>query len=268
MYLVPGADIAVLERGSVLEKFRGTSERCFILGVAVLDGMSARELKAILAHEYGHFSNRDTAGGGLALAVRRSILLFAEGLAREGMATNVNPSWLFVTSFHKLFLRISQGASRLQEVLADRWAVYAYGADAFEGGLRHAIERELRFDLDTDAYLEAIIESKQPLRNLYEESLGHVSDDPEQGIDGRVQAILEAEPSPFDSHPRPVDRFRWARALEQSTPPEPDVPEGLKGLGIRIEDDIVVTPNGPENLTSECPKEIADIEAIIGTGTN
>ncbi len=223
VYLVPGADIAVFERGGALQKLSGKSERCLILGVAVLDGMSARQLKAILAHEYGHFSNRDTAGGGLALAVRRSMILFAEGLAREGMATPINPSWLFVTSFYKLFLRISQGASRLQEVLADRWAVFSYGADAFEGGLRHVIDREVRFDMDTDAYLQAVVDTKQPLTNLYEESFGHVSSDPEKGVEAHVQEVLEAEPSPFDSHPRPVDRFRWARALDCDPPDDAEV---------------------------------------------
>ena len=49
---------------------------------------------------------------------------------------------------------------------------------------------------------------------------------------------------------------------------EADVPEGFRGLGIRIEDDVVVTADGPENLTADCPKEIADIEAIIGTQAN
>ena len=44
-----------------------------------------------------------------------------------------------------------------------------------------------------------------------------------------------------------------------------DVPEGFRGLGIRIEDDVAVTPDGRENLTQSCPKEIAEIEAIVGT---
>jgi Xaa-Pro aminopeptidase len=42
-------------------------------------------------------------------------------------------------------------------------------------------------------------------------------------------------------------------------------PEELRGIGIRIEDDVVVTATGCENLTEMCPKEVADMEAIIGT---
>lgn len=38
----------------------------------------------------------------------------------------------------------------------------------------------------------------------------------------------------------------------------------LRGIGIRIEDNILVTPNGYENLTSRCPKEIADLEKVVG----
>ena len=41
-----------------------------------------------------------------------------------------------------------------------------------------------------------------------------------------------------------------------------DVPDELRGIGIRIEDDILVTADGNENLTLACPKSIADIEAI------
>ncbi len=42
-----------------------------------------------------------------------------------------------------------------------------------------------------------------------------------------------------------------------------DVPKQYKGIGIRIEDNVLITENGCKNLTSGCPKEIADIEEIM-----
>ncbi|WGE34612.1 Xaa-Pro aminopeptidase [Actinobacillus genomosp. 1] len=42
-----------------------------------------------------------------------------------------------------------------------------------------------------------------------------------------------------------------------------DVPEQYKGIGVRIEDNLLITEYGNKNLTSGCPKEIADIEAIM-----
>ena len=38
----------------------------------------------------------------------------------------------------------------------------------------------------------------------------------------------------------------------------------LRGIGVRIEDNILVTHHGHENLTRACPKEIEDLERIIG----
>lgn len=40
--------------------------------------------------------------------------------------------------------------------------------------------------------------------------------------------------------------------------------ERFKGIGVRIEDDILVTASGNENLTAEIPKRVDEIEAIVG----
>lgn len=41
-----------------------------------------------------------------------------------------------------------------------------------------------------------------------------------------------------------------------------DAPKALRGLGIRIEDDILVTQDAFEVLTHDCPKEVSDLESM------
>lgn len=43
-----------------------------------------------------------------------------------------------------------------------------------------------------------------------------------------------------------------------------DVPEQWKNIGIRIEDNILITDDGYRNLTQQAPKTVAEIEALMG----
>ncbi len=45
--------------------------------------------------------------------------------------------------------------------------------------------------------------------------------------------------------------------------PDADVPEQYRGIGIRIEDDIVITETGNENLTASVVKKPEEIEALM-----
>lgn len=47
-------------------------------------------------------------------------------------------------------------------------------------------------------------------------------------------------------------------------PEDDDIPEKYRGIGVRIEDDVLITHNNPIVLTKNCPKEIEEIERIMG----
>jgi Xaa-Pro aminopeptidase len=46
--------------------------------------------------------------------------------------------------------------------------------------------------------------------------------------------------------------------------PADNVPDRFWNIGVRIEDDVLVTADGVENLTGSTPKTVADVEAAVG----
>ncbi|MEZ5963965.1 MAG: aminopeptidase P N-terminal domain-containing protein [Planctomycetota bacterium] len=50
-------------------------------------------------------------------------------------------------------------------------------------------------------------------------------------------------------------------------PRDRKVPKEYRGIGVRIEDDVLVTPRGPRVLTAAAPKEIAAVEAACAGAT-
>jgi Xaa-Pro aminopeptidase len=47
--------------------------------------------------------------------------------------------------------------------------------------------------------------------------------------------------------------------------PAENIPEHFWNIGVRIEDDVLVTSDDPEVLTGDTPKSVAEIEALVGT---
>ncbi len=44
--------------------------------------------------------------------------------------------------------------------------------------------------------------------------------------------------------------------------------ERFKGIGVRIEDDLLVTADAHENLTAAIPKRVVELEALVGSGAS
>jgi Zn-dependent protease with chaperone function len=221
-YLTPGTELAVTERAGVWKSVRGArTERSLILGVGLFDGMTQLQLRSVLAHEHGHYRNADTAGGGLALAVRRSLMVMMIRLASSGAASGINPVWWFLRGYHRIYLVISQGASRLQEVLADRWAVQAYGTVGFVAGYRHVVARSVEFDHHANASLKEVIEHDRALPNLYQFKPATAAN-ASATVETEIADAMKQPPSVYDSHPAPAQRIQWAEALAVVREPRAD----------------------------------------------
>ena len=203
--ITPATEMAVYERGSFRERAQDRGHRVLVLGIANLNGFELNAFRAVLAHEYGHFRHRDTAGGDVALRVNNDILKFALALAHSGQAVWYNLAFQFLRVYHFIFRRISHGATRLQEVMADRVAAINYSPQAFEEGLRHVIRRQIEFEDVAHWEINDAIKSRRALQNLYELPVSN-----EICIEEKLNEAIVRQTSEDDTHPAPAERFRLA----------------------------------------------------------
>jgi tetratricopeptide (TPR) repeat protein len=203
-----GTDIAVYEKGSFTERMGDRGKRILILGVGVLNGFKQNGFRAVLAHEYGHLSHRDTAGGDVALRVNSDMIKFGQALILSGQAVFWNIAFQFLRAYHFIFRRISHGATRLQEVMADRVAVRNYGAPAFQEGLTHVIRRQVEFE--DVAYWEVRDAAKahRAIQNIYD-----LSPAVAERVEDKINEEINRSTSEDATHPGPRERFRLAARI-------------------------------------------------------
>ncbi len=201
-----GSELAVYERGGLRQKLQDKADRILILGAATINDFRQNAFRAVLAHEYGHFSNRDTAGGDVAFRVNTDIMNLAQSMGESGTATFYNIAFQFLRLYHFIFRRITHGATRLQEIMADRVAVYQYGAEAFREGLTHVIRRDIEFNLVAEKEINAAFSSNRAMQNLYDLTINDESakNDAEQQFEENINRPTTED----DTHPSPKDRFR------------------------------------------------------------
>lgn len=135
--------------------------------------------------------------------------MFAIALYQQGQAVRWNLAFQFLRVYDFLFRRISHGATRLQEVLADRMAAHVYGPAAFEEGLRHVIARSLEFETAVNVELNSAAHARRPVHDLY--ALAPLPKDASNDVENRIAEAICRPTSEDDTHPGPSDRFRLVK---------------------------------------------------------
>jgi Zn-dependent protease with chaperone function/tetratricopeptide (TPR) repeat protein len=202
VYINPGSSIGVRQENRGPFGLFGV-RRILGLGLATLDSLSIGELKAILAHEYAHFSHRDTAYGCFIDRAMTSIHYSLFGMAQAGGSINyVNPFYWFFVLYARALGMLAAGFSRSREYMADRVAAYHYGKIAFVQGLMRVATEGVLFDTTVGKNISSLLDEGKAFLNIYDSFRTYRDEQfPEEERDKFYRSILNQKRSLFDSHP-------------------------------------------------------------------
>jgi heat shock protein HtpX len=126
VYFVNGVTASVAQRGGMLGL---GSRRVLVLGLPLMQLLTIEELKAVIAHEFGHFHAGDVALGPLIYSTQAAI-------DRTLAPLSDRPMEMVFTWYTNWFTRVTRAVSRHQELVADSLAARVVGGVALAEALR------------------------------------------------------------------------------------------------------------------------------------
>ena len=223
--LTPDPGISVHLAGALLATLFGGGKRVLQLGVPSIHELTVSELRAILAHEYGHFSNRDTQwstftyalGNGLSAAFRATPgPLQTEGNSLFGVVLALNPGYWTLFLFLKLFARVTSAFSRIREVMADISAMKLYGGEPFAKGLAKVAFNDAVFAGIVQGEVVPSLLKEQKVVTDLASIMRLVTSDLSAEQRAEISGPEAAEAGEFDSHPAIATRLTYAARFGDS----------------------------------------------------
>jgi Zn-dependent protease with chaperone function len=226
VYLVPDVNAWVSQRGGVMGI---GSRRIMGVGLALMQVLTVRELRAVIAHEFGHYHGGDTKLGPWIYTTRAAI-----GRTLTQLTDNSKLLTAPFRAYGNLFLRITHSISRQQEYAADALAVRTEGAEAMASSLIKTHRAGMLFSSYWQGEVAGVLHAgfRPPIAAGFGEFMGTVERENLLDEDALKQSA-EAE-DPYDTHPSLARRLE---ALKEA----PSVPANASHSG---------TPGGGSDLQS------------------
>jgi heat shock protein HtpX len=200
VYITPEVNAGVLQRGR---------RRVMVLGLPLMQIMSVSQMRAVLAHEFGHYHGGDTKLGPWVYRTRETIERTLRTVSRQGALLQLPFLW-----YGRLFMRVSQGVSRQQEFAADQLAARTVGARPMIEGLRNLAKGSIAFDAYWRQEVVPLVEAgfQPPLAEGFTRFLAEPAI-MKDVVAAAGERLAQARTDPYDSHPPDAERIAALSAL-------------------------------------------------------
>jgi Zn-dependent protease with chaperone function len=218
----------------------GFGRRKLVIGMALLNSITMDQLRAVLAHEFGHFSHGDTFFSRFIYRVAVGYGGLVNEMARVRYYY-LNPFYWVFYAYMWVYMLIASSFSRQKEFRADRFAVQAVGKDAYGVALSVVHLEGSFFEEVVFQEMFMAVSQRRPMNNIYHYG-GVQRRKYEKENPGRLRKVLgnimTQKTSAFDSHPAlgerlkkqnvatalveipPLPRLVSTPRLDESVPPE------------------------------------------------
>jgi Zn-dependent protease with chaperone function len=244
VYLIADVNAWVAQRGGILGI---GSRRIMGLGLPLMQILSVTQLRAVLAHEFGHYYGGDTRLGPLVYNMRGAIGRTVYNLARRNSFLYKPFAW-----YGSGALRLTQGVSRQQEHAADELAARTVGAKALADALSAIHSGAI-------AYVPYLQQEVHPLLRLsvrpaFASGFAQFLAAPRiEKVVAEVTAreIAEGKSDPYDSHPPLRERLAELAKLTQGETRDTDEPATslLRNLDA-LEAELLASATGKTEIKS------------------
>ena len=194
VYITPEMNAGVLQRGG---------RRVMVLGMPLMQVMSISQMRAVLAHEFGHYQGGDTKLGPWVYRTRETIERTLRTVSRQGALLQLPFLW-----YGQLFMRVSQGVSRQQEFAADQLAARTVGAKPMIDGLRSLAKGAIAFDTYWRQEVVPLVEAgfQPPIAEGFTRFLAEPAIMKDVAV-AAEERLAQARTDPYDSHPPDAERI-------------------------------------------------------------
>lgn len=225
VYLIPDVNAWVSHRGGIM----GFGSRLVMgLGLPLLQILTISQLRAVFAHEFGHFVGKDVKLGPWVYKTRTAIGRTLEGLAKHNSTLLLPFLW-----YGKKFLKITHAVSRHQEYAADQLAARIVGSRPLISGLNAIHCAAFAFGpFWMDEVLPIIKAGFIPSLSDGFARFIHAPSINEAISRAREEEVEDLNNNPYDTHPPLRERIAAVQELTSATEVANDL------LGITLIEDL------------------------------